>query len=525
MWVWNVLTEMSDKSETAALWNRRLASLALGLLLAALALGAPAWAQQSADQVLKTTVDSAPPAVGFLPLRKEWLGDFDGMQKRRVVRILVPFSRTFYFIDKGGKQFGVTYETGKAFEEALNKKYKTKTLKIEVAFIPVSRNHLFTDLAAGLGDIAAGNLTVTPEREKLVDFADPFATGVREIVVTGPTAPTLTSLDGLSGQEVFARQSSSYYEHLSALSTTFTAAGRDPIKLQPLDDDLEDEDALEMVNAGLLPWIVVDEHKAELWAQIFDKLTVHKDLVVNEGGEIAWAIRKDSPLLRQEIDAFVATHKIGTTFGNTLRNRYLKNTKFAKDATSSQEMKKFGEIVDSFKTYGKEFGFDYLMLAAQGYQESQLNQSARSPRGAVGVLQMLPSTAADPNIGITGIDASADKNIHAGTKYLRLMVDKYLNDPGLDDKNRTLMAFAAYNAGPGNLRKFRQLAEKSGLDPNVWFHNVEEAAAKVVGRETVQYVSNIYKYYVAYSLATESAAERQKAKENLTNSTGSSTSP
>jgi membrane-bound lytic murein transglycosylase MltF len=83
----------------------------------------------------------------------------------------------------------------------------------------------------------------------------------------------------------------------------------------------------------------------------------------------------------------------------------------------------------------------------------------------------------------------------------------------LDDKNRTLMAFAAYNAGPGNLRKFRKLAQESGLDPNIWFGNVEHAAADIVGRETVQYVANIYKYYVAYRLATERAQKRSKAKE------------
>jgi membrane-bound lytic murein transglycosylase MltF len=182
-------------------------------------------------------------------------------------------------------------------------------------------------------------------------------------------------------------------------------------------------------------------------------------------------------------------------------------------ATSEEELRKFKELVAIFQQYGKEYDFDALMLAAQGYQESKLDQSARSHRGAVGVMQLMPSTAADPSIGITGIDSDPDRNVHAGVKYMRLLVDKYLDDPALDDKNRTLMAFAAYNAGPGNLRKFRKLAAESGLDPNVWFGNVEHAAADVVGRETVQYVSNIYKYYVAYRLATERSQERSKARE------------
>jgi membrane-bound lytic murein transglycosylase MltF len=146
------------------------------------------------------------------------------------------------------------------------------------------------------------------------------------------------------------------------------------------------------------------------------------------------------------------------------------------------------------------------MLMAQGFQESQLDQKARSPRGAVGVMQLLPKTANDPTVGINGIDKSADKNIEAGSKYMRLLADKYLNDPQLTEMNKTLMTFAAYNAGPGNLRKFRALAEQSGLDKNIWFGNVEQAAAQVVGRETVDYVGNIYKYYVAYKLVAEKSS-------------------
>lgn len=477
-------------------------------------------AQEAADQVLGETVPVAVPATedSLLPPNSRWLGDFDGMRERRRIRMLVPFSKTFFFVDKGGDQFGMTYEIGKAFEDWVNKKYKTKTLRIDVVFLPVARDRLLTGLVDGTGDIAAGNLTVTPEREKLVEFGNPIATDIKEVIVIGTSAPQLTSIEDLAGKELFVRPSSSYFEHLQALSESFQSAGRAAIDLSPLDDDLEDEDIIEMVNAGLLPWAVVDEHKATLWAEIFTDITVRTDLIVNAGGQIAWAMRKDSPLLRQEIDAFTATHKLGTAFGNTLKKKYFGSTKYAKRATSDEDMKRFEELAEIFRRYSDQYGFDSLMIAAQGYQESGLDQSARSPRGAVGIMQLLPSTAADPSIGIAGIDSSMENNVHAGVKYLRLLVDKYLNDPTLDDKNRTLMAFAAYNAGPGNLRKFRRLAEKSGLDPNVWFGNVEHAAAKVVGRETVQYVSNIYKYYVAYRLARERATERAQAKQGASES-------
>ena len=472
-------------------------------------------AQEAAGQVLSDPIqaapDEAPPSM--MPSNEAWTGDLDGMRARKRIRILVPYSKTFYFIDKGGRQFGATYDVGRAFEEWLNKRDKAKALQTSVVFIPVARNRLLPGLIDGTGDIAAGNLTITDERAKTVQFAHPMARDVREILVTGPAAPPLALLDDLGGKQMFVRPSSSYFEHLTALNQTLVAGGKQPIMLVPIDEELEDEDLMEMVNAGLLPWTVVDEHKAKIWSTVFTDMVLRADIAIHEGGEIAWALRKDSPQLRKVLDEFADTHKLGTTFGNMLKNRYMGAQSPALRATSEEELRKFEQLVAIFRQYGKEYDFDALMLAAQGYQESKLNQSARSHRGAVGIMQLLPSTAADPSIGITGIDNDPDRNVHAGVKYMRLLVDKYLDDPALDDKNRTLMAFAAYNAGPGNLRKFRKLAAASGLDPDVWFGNVEHAAADIVGRETVQYVSNIYKYYVAYRLATERSQERNKARE------------
>jgi len=446
-----------------------------------------------------------------LPLPKPSFGDFDEMRKRRVIRILVCNNRMLYFLDRG-RELGIDKEFATAFEQWLNKKYKTKSLKIGVALVPVSRDKLLSSLNEGLGDIAAGAQTITPERQKLVDFATPVAVGVKEVVVTGPSAPALASLDDLAGKSILIRKSSSYYTHLSAISDGMKARGLAPIDLQPADEDLEDGDLLEMVDAGLLPYAVVDRYKGRFWCQIYPSLKVREDLVVNDGGSIAWAIRKNSPLLQAEIDDFMQTHKIGTSFGNTVLFRYLKRTKELKNATSDAEMAKFQRLAGFFRKYGDQYRFDDLMMMAQGYQESQLDQSRRSPRGAVGVMQMLPSTAADPLIGIKGIDKDAEKNISAGIKYMALLRDKYLDDPTITDKNKVLMTFAAYNAGPGNLNKFRRLAEKSGLNPNLWFNNVEIAASRIVGQETVQYVSNIYKYYVAYELSRQRAEHRAAAK-------------
>ena len=428
--------------------------------------------------------------------------DFDAMEKRRLVRIIVPFSKTIYFIDKGA-QYGTAVDFGTEFQKVLNAGRKKEIDKIRVAFVPVARDELLAALKDGRGDIVMANLTITPARQAEVDFSAPLYTKASEVLVTGPGAPEIKTLDDLGGKEIRLRVSSSYYEHLAALNEKRRAEGKPEITLIPMDENLEDEDLLEMVDAGLLPWVVVDAYKAVIWKKVFAHITVRDDIAINTDGQVAWAIRKDSPLLKARLDAFAGDHKIGTTFGNMLKNRYYKSDKMVRRAYSPAEMEKFRALVDIFRKHAAEYSFDYLMVIAQGYQESQLDQTRRSPRGAVGVMQLLPATAADKAVGIKDIASNADRNVEAGNKYLRHLIDTYIADPNLPPREQLLFAFAAYNAGPGNLRKFRAKATEMGLDPNRWFGNVENGAAAIVGRETVQYVSNIYKYYVAYDMVAE----------------------
>lgn len=442
-----------------------------------------------------------------LPIPENWIGDFEGMRQRRLIRVLVPYSKTFFELDRG-RQRGLSFELGKGLEAWLNKTqpYPKKSMQWRVMFIPTSRDQLMPNLIKGVGDIAAGGLTITEERLKNVDFSAPFAVDIPEILVTAPGSKPFEKVEDLSGQAVTVRASSSYYEHLKALNATLAEKGLAPIDIKAADENLESEDLLQMVNAGLLNATVVDRYIARIWAPLYTDMVIHDQLFLHEKSEFAWAIRQGSPQLKDQLARFVQTHKVGTAFGNSLRTKYVTNSsKRVLNATSEEEMKKFQAMVEIFNRHAGTYGFDHLMLMAQGFQESQLDQGARSHRGAVGVMQLLPTTAKDPAVGIEGIDKSADRNIEAGSKYMRLLADKYLDDPQLPQMNRTLMTFAAYNAGPGNLRKFRALAEKSGLNKNVWFGNVEQAAAQVVGRETVDYVGNIYKYYVAYKLVEEKA--------------------
>jgi membrane-bound lytic murein transglycosylase MltF len=440
--------------------------------------------------------------------RKPWTGDLDGMIKRRIIRVLVPYNRTHYFIDKG-VQRGLAYEMGVKFEEALNAKLKTGNIRVHVVFVPVSRDQLLSDLVDGKGDIAAASLTITPERQKLVDFGEPTFTDVSEIVVTGPRSPTIATLDDLAGQEVFVRKSSSYYESLAAQNQRFKSAGKKEIVLKEAPETLEDEDLLEMVNAGLVKAIVVDSYKATFWKQVFPDIVLHPDVAVRTGGQIAVAFRKDSPKLKAELDAFVKKNRAGSAFGNILLQRYLKSTKYAKSATADADMKRFQSVVQLFRRYSDQYDLDFLLMLAQGYQESRLDQTVKSQVGAVGVMQVMPATGNDMKVGDI---QQIEPNIHAGVKYIRFMIDQYFKDEPMDRLNKGLFAFASYNCGPNRVRQLRAEAKRRGLDPNVWFNNVERVASERIGRETVQYVSNIFKYYVAYSLAVQEMDEKAKAK-------------
>jgi membrane-bound lytic murein transglycosylase MltF len=438
-------------------------------------------------------------------------GDLDVMSARRRVRALVVYSRSGFFYDKGHPK-GISYEAAEEFQSFLNKKLKTGKLKIYVTFIPVRPDQLEQALTQGIGDLIATGVVVTPARQQRVGFTVPTATDVKQIIVTGPTGPSLEKLDDLSGKEIYTNPITNYYENLQRLSDSFQKSGKPPISIKAADKNLTDEDLLEMVNAGLIPASVTFSQRAEFWSQVFPQMVVHPNLVLASEGQLAWVTRKDSPKLRQLLDEFIQGHRLGTSFGNTLFRRYLQNTKWVKDSTASVEMQKFQVYVEFFKKYATEYNFDYLMLAAQGYQESMLDQNRRSRRGAVGIMQVIPRYAAAPPISIPSV-ADADNNIHAGAKMLHDIQQRYFDDPGLDLANKTLMTFAAYNAGPSRISRLRKRAKNEGLDPDQWFANVELVVAKDVGQETVQYVSNIYKYYVAYKLTREQSEPQHKTKQ------------
>jgi membrane-bound lytic murein transglycosylase MltF len=424
--------------------------------------------------------------------------DLDALRKRGVVRVLVSYKKTEYFV-VNGQQRGFEYELMEQFEGFINKGVKKGQWHFDVVYIPVPFERLISHLVEGRGDIAAAGLTITHERQKQVAFTTPYVQDVSEVIVTHKSDKSIRSIDDLSGRVVYVLSGSSYVQHLNQLADKFKKQGRPPVYVVESDPYLATEDILELVNAGIVELTVADDHIARLWSNILPDIRVHEDIAVNTSGQIAWAVRKNNPKLLANLNDFVSSHRKGTKLGNVLFNRYYENTRWIQNPLSDTARSKLEKYHALFQKYADEYEFDWLLIAAMAFQESRLNPKMKSPRGAVGLMQIKPSTAKDKHVAIKDVYTD-ENNVHAGVKYLAFLRERYFSSPGIDDGASLHLSLAAYNAGPAKVRRMRAKAKKMGLDPNIWFRNVERAAQQIVGSETTRYVANIYKYYLAYSL-------------------------
>ncbi|MDY7031016.1 MAG: lytic transglycosylase F [Thermodesulfobacteriota bacterium] len=433
--------------------------------------------------------------------------------KKRYIRVLTTFNKTNFFLS-GNTSLGFEYSLLREYEKFLNKKIRRNELKVVLEFIPVSRDELMSGLVHGFGDIAAAGLTITPQRLKEVDFTNPYLSGVDEIVVVNKNIKGLKNIEDLSGHKVFVRQSSSYYESLLELNKKLAHKRMKPVRIVKADENLETEDILELVNSGAIGITISDSHIAKIWSEVFKDLQPLINLKVRTGSKIAWMVRKNNPELKESLNKFIKAHKKGTLLGNIYFNRYYKNTKWIKNPLAPQEKEKLHRHTNLFKKYSSKYMFDWMLVMALAYQESGLDQNKKNPSGATGIMQVLPSTAADRNIRIKDVHLLKN-NIHAGVKYLALLRDRYFNDEGMRERDKVRFALAAYNAGPTKIKRVRKLAGKMGLDPNRWFRNAEMAALKIIGQETVRYVSNINKYYVLFRFAFEKEKVRGLEKKKI----------
>ena len=428
------------------------------------------------------------------------MADLDAILERRLLRVAIPYT-PIYFSYNGEKMIGFAVDMARELETHLEEALGEK---VDVLLVPLPRDQIIPAVVDGRTDLAMANLTITESRQLLVDFADPIFTEISEIVVTGPELHDIQSLDDLVETGVALRPSSSYFSHLQRLNLARETRGQLPLRVVEVAPHLEDYDLLDLLDSGVISATVVDSHKLELWRQVFDGIVVHDDLTLNEGGQIAWAVRKESPALLAVVNDFVSQVKQGTLLGNILSDRYFGSADWISEIRTGDALRQRDDIIQHIQTYSEQYGFDWRLIFAQAYQESRLDQDVTSSAGAIGVMQVLPATASDPNVSIPDI-WTLENNIQAGVKYLDFIKNRYFDDPDISAQDRSFLSLAAYNAGPRRISEARQRAETMGLDPDVWFANVEIATARIVGREPVVYVRNIYKNFVSYGLINQKA--------------------
>jgi membrane-bound lytic murein transglycosylase MltF len=439
-------------------------------------------------------------------VQKAWKGDLPAIiDSHRPIRVLVVYNRTNFFMKEGVIR-GLEADMMSAYEKHLAKVYKKELVRL--VFVPVPVKELFPALLDGRGDIAAAALTVTEERSRRAAFAAPYRTGVSEIVVGGPKSPALASAGDLSGRKATVLAGSSYAEHLTDLNARLEKQGKKPVRILDADPYLATEDLLEMAARGMVRYTVADRFLADLWQKVFPRLRLYTDAVVHANGKLAWAVRKDCPELRRSLSEFAATVREGTLLGNMFFKRYYENDDFVTDPTTPVEIGKLKPMAELFQKYAGMYGFDWLKIAAMAYQESRFDMHRKSSAGAVGVMQIKPSTAAGPQVGIKDV-YTLENNIHAGVKYLRFLVDNYFSD--VNPAARMDFALAAYNAGPARIVQVRKRAAEMGLNPDLWFGNCEWAAFDLIGRETTGYVAHVQMYYAAYKGAEEILLKRREA--------------
>lgn len=442
-------------------------------------------------------------AVLYRPVERK-TADLD--EKTRTIRVLVHYGRTEFFV-ANGRPYGVEYEAFAAYEKFINGFLGRRKPRINVTFIPMRFEELLPALLEGKGDIAAGFITVTEERKSKVAFADPYIEDVSEVLVGHAGAELPKSIQDLSGKKVHVLRGSSFAQHLREVNTRLRGQGLKPVEIVEMPPSANDDDILEMVNAGIFDLTLVDDFVANLWEHVLPDIRVAREVTIRKGGSIAWAVRPGNPQLLRSLNAFVdyaGTHLRGAYA--EVAKRYFKETKFLENPLKQELFGRVKQVSPFFKEAGSKNNLDWLMMMAQGYQESQLDQSLRSPRGALGIMQMLPRTAKD--LGYTDI-TSARHNIAAGVAYTGWIRKNYFGAPEIPLDARVDFALAAYNAGPERIQSLRAEAKRRGLDPNVWFDNVERVALDKIGEEPVRYVANVNRYYIAYRMSEAIEKERE----------------
>jgi len=440
-----------------------------------------------------------------------FIGDLAEIRKRRILRVLVSYNRTNFFHTIKGQR-GLENDLVQAYIKYLNRGPRKERYQTHAVFLARPFNKLFSELKAGKGDIIASGLTITPERQAAVDFTIPYIRNIQEILVSNKHLATVQRLEDLSEKQIIVVANSSYVIHLEQANQALGLLGLPGIEIIQADPALEAEDLLEMVNAGLFEYTVVDNHIAEIYQRKFSDLKVYEDFIFYFGGKIAWAINHNQPKLKRSLNDFLYKNAIpGRLLGNIIYKKYFKNAFWIEKPLSLTALNTTPCLQYYFEKYAESYDFDWFLIASQAYQESRFKQNIKSPAGAYGIMQIKYSTASSKAVNIPNIKNLED-NIHAGVKYLAFIRDFYFSTPDYTPEDRINFSLAAYNAGPGRIRRLQRDALARGLDPYKWFYNVEILARQFIGHETVNYVTKIQKTMIGVRSSFELSKNKRRIK-------------
>lgn len=446
---------------------------------------------------------------------ESFTGDFDAVRARGVLRVLVSYSRTNFFLAEGRLR-GFEYEMFHELQKQLAAEETGDRPPLQIAFIPLPFEQLLPALVAGHGDVAAASLTVTPDRQRMVAFTEPYQTCVDQVLVSHVGLPAVHDWSDLAGQQIHVVAGSSFVDQLESLNAELVAAGKEPLTIVPAARGLHAEDLLELVHSGAYGYTVADGFLAELWSSVLDGIRLEHEVVLGTGAELAWAVRPENSQLKAKLDGFIRANKRGSLIGNVLFKRYYGAEQWIANPLLEVERSKLGPFLEPLQRHAAEFGFDWRLIAAQAFQESRLDPQCVSSAGAIGLMQLLPSTAAEMGVYEP---TDPERNLYAGIKYLGWLRRRFFDEPQLSAEVQLDFCLAAYNAGPSRVKRWRAAAPGRGLDPDRWFGHVELLALEDLGVEPVRYVGNINKYYVLFTLSLESLELTRAAREATSEAT------
>ncbi|MFC2084472.1 transporter substrate-binding domain-containing protein [Bacteroidota bacterium] len=435
--------------------------------------------------------------------------DFDKIKERGKLIAITGFNAYSYFIYKGQPM---------GFEHDLVTKL-ADYLGVEVEFRVVKNIQMMFDmLNQGEGDLIAYNLTVTKKRLKKVTFSEHHHTARQVLVQRKPDNWRFKKVHqiernlirnpiDLIGQTVHVRAGSAHIARLDHLSEEIG----DDINVIEANPEDSMEDLIRMVSEGEIEFTVADDNIAKLHLATYKNVDINTYISFPQ--RIAWAVRKNSVQLLSEINKWLSGMKKKSDY-YVIYNKYYRNrSAFARRVSSeyfSQTGGKISAFDDLIKKYSKELNWDWRMLASLIYQESQFKSDVNSWAGARGLMQLMPATAE-----LYGVEDLQDphENLKAGISYLSYL-DKFWSEMVPDSLERIKFVLASYNIGPGHIVDARNLAEKYGADPEIWFYNVEVYLLKkssqrfyndevvklgyAKGTETVKYVKEVLDRFEHY---------------------------